>query len=487
MFQLWQSKTVFTISKKYIKIGVFGVLCLLINQTTANESSIFQSQSGLQDNTQTKTVALPDDTLPVHHVALNAISPNTIKTFVQVVDLVRRHYAGDTNDDSLFRYAMSGMLTRLDNHAEFLDETAFRNLQAFSEGSVAGVGLSVSFDQSNNAWVVVAVENLSSAQKAEIAVGDFLHKIGDKQLNDQFNDKDVTQMLAGLAGSQIDVTISKQGRNQKTLNLQRTTLINDKLSVVMNDGIAIVTLPVFTENTRQELNERLALISTPIQAMIIDVRNNPGGVLSSAINVASLFISNKPVVQITQPQKPIETLSTAATSAPLANLPIMLLQNRYSASASEVLALALKKDSNAIIAGETSYGKGSIQSVITVGNNEAIKITTAYYKGTDGTKIDGVGVLPDVVFDGIDDSHRKKNNTNDYTNHVNINNSNVNSSNANGSSMPINDNDSNIQVNPIIQASPINLKKDQWLSYALELMNDKKLDTGIIVSLSDDY
>lgn len=483
MFKLWQLKTVLTILKKYIKIGLFGAFCLSINQTVANEPSILQSQSSLQDSTQTKAIALPNDHLPVHNVALNAISPNTIKTFVQVVDLVRRHYAGDTNDDSLFRYAMSGMLTRLDNHAEFLDETAFRNLQAFSEGSVAGVGLSVSFDKPNNAWVVVAVENLSSAQQAQIAVGDFLHKIGNKPLNDQLNDKDVTQMLAGLAGSQIDVTISKQGRNKKTLNLQRTTLINDKLSVVMNDGTAIVTLPVFTENTRQELNERLALISTPIQAMIIDVRNNPGGVLSSAINVASLFISNKPVVQITQPQKPIEILSTAATSAPLVNLPIMLLQNRYSASASEVLALALKKDSNAIIAGETSYGKGSIQSVITVGNNEAIKLTTAYYQGTDGTKIDGVGISPDVVFDGIDDSYYKKDNTtantnNSNSNNLNANKSNNNKSNANNSSLI--DNDSNIHVNT-------NTKKDQWLNHALELMNDKKLDTGVVMSLSDDY
>lgn len=337
------------------------------------------------------------------HVPLNAISPQTLKTFVSVVDLIRRKYAYDVNDETLFRYAMSGMLGRLDTHAEFLDEIALKNLQSFTQGSIGSVGIVSNFDAGKKQWVIQEISEGSSAQKAGISKDDYLYQIGEKKLDDTLKDKDVAQLLAGVAGSQISVVTSKAGRGKRANTLQRTTAINDYLSVTMQDGVAVVRLPIFTDKTRQDLNEALARQKSPIQAMIIDVRDNPGGVLSSAIAVASLFLDNEDIIKIFERNKPFETLKTTGY-APLKDMPVILIQNRYSASAAEVLALALTKDKNTLIVGERSYGKGSIQSIIPLSNNEAVKLTTAHYEGVDGQKIDGSGIAPNIVLDFDDEN-----------------------------------------------------------------------------------
>lgn len=363
------------------------------------------------------------------HVPLKAISPDTLKTFVLVVDLIRRKYAYDVNDELVFRYAMSGMLNRLDSHAEFLDETAFKNLQAFTEGSIAHVGLVLDFDSAKKEWVVQEVMDKSSAHAEGIEVGDYIYQIGEKKLDATLRQKDVSQLLSGTAGSQVNIISSKAGRNKHANVLQRTTPINDEISVSMQDGIVTIHLPVFTDKTRQEINEALVHLKEPITTIVLDVRDNPGGVLSSAISVASLFIHDEAIVQIVERNKEPEVLRTIGY-APLANMPVVVVQNRYSASAAEVLALALKKDKEATIVGETSYGKGSIQSVIPLGNNEAIKLTTAHYMGVDNQKIDGVGIKPNIEIDFED---------------------------------------------------------DDWQSYVLKIAESKKLPVGMTLSLSSDY
>lgn len=361
-------------------------------------------------------------------VPLNAISPDTLKTFAQVFDLIRRKYVGDVTDEQLFSYAMNGMLTGLDGHSEFLDKDAFDNLQAFTEGSIADVGLQAYFNSNDNAWVVTEVIQDSPAAQAGIAPGDFLHGVDKVTLDNKIAPKQLNRLLSGLAGSQVTLSVSQAGRNKRTLTLQRTQPVNDQLSLSIEEGVAIVHLPIFTEKTRSELNEALAHLKEPIGAMVIDVRGNPGGVLSSAVEVASLFLKQMPIVQVRQPAQPVQVFSTTG-GAPLAKLPVLVLQDRYSASAAEVLALALQKG-GAVIAGETSYGKGSVQSIITVGNQEAIKLSTAFYEGVDGTQINGIGIAPTLVLSG---------------------------------------------------------DKDEWLTTAVHLMHQKKLATGMVLSLSSDY
>lgn len=335
------------------------------------------------------------------YVALNALSPDTLKNFVAVIDLVRRKYDGEVNDEKLFAYAISGMLSQLDGRAEFLNEEAFRNLQAFTEGNMADVGINLNYDERQDAWVVEKVAPSSSADKLGIKVGDYVYQIDNKKLNKNLNPKEVSQALMGQAGSLVDVLTSQAGRNKRVLKLQRTTRQEDTLTVQMYSDVVVVRLPIFTERTSQELSEALVRIKTPIKAIVLDVRDNPGGVLSSAMAVASLFVEAKPIVQITQKDNVIQVLSSTGSPS-LAKIPVVVLQNRYSASAAEVLAQAFKTHKNAIIAGETSYGKGSIQSVIPLNDREAIKLTTAHYTLPTGEKIDGVGIKPDVSLDFLD-------------------------------------------------------------------------------------
>lgn len=331
-------------------------------------------------------------------VPLEAISPATLKTFVQAVDLMRREYVEPVNDEALFYHAINGMLNRVDRNAEFLDEQAFENLQSFTSGNVAGVGLKAVWQNKDAHWVVTEVSADSPAKLAGVVTGDYLHQIGDVKLNQSQSENDIVQLLSGIAGTSVDVTFSRAGRSKQTVNLLRNQIQKTSIELLMRDGIAVIKLPVFQNNTRQEILDHIAGIDQPIHGIVIDVRNNPGGVLDSAVDVASLFMRKQVVTQVKN-RNGIERVLETQGSPLLEAMPVIVLQNRYSASASEVLASALQSHKRGLVVGETSYGKGSIQSVIPIGNKQGIKLTTAYYLTPGGEKIDKIGVIPDVGFE----------------------------------------------------------------------------------------
>lgn len=338
------------------------------------------------------------DGLHQGRVPLGAVSPNTLKTFVSVIDLVRRDYVKDVNDEQLFEYAMSGMLTKLDRNAGFLDQTAYANLQSFTEGHIANIGLTAHWQNTEAHWVVTSLSDNSPAKKAGISVGDYLHQIGDIKLGVAQSDNDVVQLLSGMAGTQVDVSFSKAGRLKRTVSIQRTEMLKASIETTIYDGVAVIKLPAFQNNTRQQILDSIAQANTPITGIILDVRNNPGGVLESARDVVSLFVRGKTVTQVVG-RNGLEKVITTQGSPIFSDVPAMVLQNRYSASASEVLSSSFQTQKRALIVGETSYGKGSVQSVIPIGNHtQAVKLTTAHYLTADGKQIDGVGVTPDVAF-----------------------------------------------------------------------------------------
>lgn len=405
--------------QRYAFLGWLAGLALLGLGSTAHAND---GQVPSNDGVAAETSQVP-------HVPLSAISPETLRTFVGSFDLVRRKYAKPVNDETLFRYAIGGMLKQLDAHAEYLDETAFKNLQSFTEGGVADVGLTLEFDQTAGYWVVKSLATGIDGLADEVAVGDYVHQIGDKKLDSTMTADDVAQMMMGISGTQVELVVSKAGRSKHAISLQRLNQHSHHVSITVYGDIAVVKLPVFTERTRHHIIEGLVRIHEPIKGIVLDVRNNPGGVLSSAVQVASLFMPSQPVLQIAERGTVVDTLSTLP-KAPFDTMPVMVLQNRYSASAAEVLALALKADKESVIAGEISYGKGSIQSIFPIGDNEAIKLTTAYYKDMNGQKIDGVGVVPDVLVDFND---------------------------------------------------------SEWLTKVSDEMNKRKLEVGVLVSLPSDY
>lgn len=335
----------------------------------------------------------------VAQVSLNAISPETLKTFVALIDLVRREYVDTVNDEELFNNAMSGMLTKLDSHAEFLDAEAYENLRAFTEGDVGDVGIKVAYQSALGYWVITEVLDGSPADKKGIAVGDYLHQVDEFKLGEDEESNDIEQLLTGIAGTQVDVVTSKAGRRKHTTTLQRNNSHPQLIETRFVDGMVIVRLPAFQNNSREKLLQSLIDLDQPITGVLLDLRDNPGGVLASAVSVASLFMTDTDVVQIKSRQADSRTLSTKG-AALLEGLPVVVLQNRYSASAAEVLASSLQAQKRATILGEVSYGKGSVQSVIPLNDEQAVKLTVANYMTASGKKIDGIGVEPDSLLSG---------------------------------------------------------------------------------------
>jgi len=339
----------------------------------------------------------------VAHVSLKAIAPETLKTFVAVVDLVRREYVDAVNDAELFNNAMSGMLTKLDSHAEFLDAEAYENLRAFTQGDVGDIGLTATYQSEVGYWVITDVITDSPADKKGIAVGDYLHQIDEFKLDETKQSNDIKQLLTGIAGTQVDVITSKAGRRKHTTTLQRNNNHPQIIETRLVDGIAIIRLPAFQNNSREQILQSLIGLDAPVSGILLDMRDNPGGVLTSAVQVASLFMNDTDVVQVKGRQSALQTLSTQGTAV-LQPLPVVILQNRYSASAAEVLASSLQAQKRATIVGEVSYGKGSVQSVIPLNDEQAVKFTVAHYLTATGKKIDKIGVQPDVTLSGSENT-----------------------------------------------------------------------------------
>lgn len=388
--------------RKILVMTVFWAISTAVFANLENHTNPIQSSSSdtpTLDALEVKPNQLHTiDGLHTGHVPLNAINPSTLKTFVQAVDLMRREYVEVVDDELLLSNAIAGMLSRIDRNAQFLDTKAFANLNSFTTGKVAGVGLKATFQAEDGYWVVTDVALDSSAKNAGIAMGDYLHQIGDIKLNQSQSENDITQLLSGIVGTNIDVTYSRAGRSKQTVNLLRNQLQKSNIEVLLQNDIVVIKLPVFQNNTRQEIINHILAIETPIQGVVLDVRNNPGGVLDAAIGVASLFMRKQVVTQI-QNRNGVERVLETQGSPMLESVPVIVLQNRYSASAAEVLSSALQAHQRATIMGETSYGKGSIQSVIPIGQNQGIKLTTAHYLTPNQTKIDKIGVIPDIVLE----------------------------------------------------------------------------------------
>ena len=360
--------------------------------------------------TQPNIDTQPKDTQPIapaseqiQQVALGAVSPVTVEKFVKMIDIIRQNYVTNVDDESLFANAMAGTLAGLDPYSEYLDANAFENLRLFTEGDIGSIGVSVSFHADVDSWVFDDVLPNSPAAKAGIQRGNYLHQINDNKLDSTRTSQDVDQLLTGIAGTTARLLVSDKGRRKHLVVVQRTLVQQQAMSANIINGVAVVHIPVFQNNTQQQFLMALTKLNQPFSVLVLDLRNNPGGVLSAANDIASLFMNDKVVVQIKNRQGIQEVMRTHG-KAQFADLPLVVLQNRYSASAAEVLASALQNNQRAKVYGETSYGKGSIQSIVPINDSEAVKLTVAHYYSSKGEKIDGVGVKPDVTLTGAETS-----------------------------------------------------------------------------------
>lgn len=321
-----------------------------------------------------------------------------LRTFTRVYDHVRNGYVDEIDDAQLLEYAIKGMISELDPHSAYLDKEAFADLQASTSGEFGGIGLEVSIDE-GFVKVVTPIDDSPSA-RAGILSGDVVIRIDDKPVKGMDLNKAVN-LMRGPKNSPIKITVMREGVDQPIdFDLVRDTIkVQSVRTRVLEQDYFYIRLAQFQLNTGKEVAKKLRdqLKKNPeTKGIILDLRNNPGGVLQSSVEVVDTFLDGGQVVY-TQGRLDNSNIGYNAEAGDLTNnLPLVVLINDGSASASEIVAGALQDHKRAVIMGTRSFGKGSVQSVIPISNDRAIKLTTALYYTPNGRSIQAQGIEPDV-------------------------------------------------------------------------------------------
>lgn len=320
----------------------------------------------------------------------------SLRVFASVYERVRQNFVEPVSDEQLFDNAMGGLLSRLDPYSEFLDPQSYTRLLAFTEGDIAHTGLQVK--SVADVWQISQVAANSPALQADIQVSDLLLRIDGKSTR-TLSQQDIEQMLRGTIGSSVRLTLGRQGQRNREVSIRRIAPEAHAVRyTIRSDGIVILSMRAFQAHTGQQILDVLEPLYQrgALRGLVLDVRDNPGGLLSSAVEVADYFLAGGVIVSTKGRGEP-EQHYQAVSEPRFADVPIMVLINRYSASAAEVLAGALQDHARATVIGQTSYGKGSVQKLWPIEGGRAIKLTVSRYYTPKGRMIEGSGIVPDVM------------------------------------------------------------------------------------------
>lgn len=321
-----------------------------------------------------------------------------LRTFTRVYDHVRNGYVDEINDATLLEFAIKGMIAELDPHSAYLDKEAFADLQASTSGEFGGVGLEVSMAD-GYVKVVTPIDGSPSAN-AGITAGDIIVRIDDKPIKGMDFNKAVN-LMRGPKNSPIKITVIRDGVDQPIdFNLMRDIIkVQSVRTRLLEKDYFYIRIAQFQLDTGKEITKKIRAHlkkNDDTKGIILDLRNNPGGVLQSSVEVVDAFLDGGQVVY-TQGRLDNSNISYNAEAGDITHgLPLVVLINDGSASASEIVAGALQDHKRAVIMGTRSFGKGSVQSVIPISNDRAIKLTTALYYTPNGRSIQAQGIEPDV-------------------------------------------------------------------------------------------
>jgi carboxyl-terminal processing protease len=333
-----------------------------------------------------------------------------VQRFSNALSLIKKYYVKEVSDKELFDNAIRGMIQGLDPHSTYLDESDFKELQASTNGEFGGLGIEVTMESGVVKVITPLVD--TPAFKAGVKAGDYIIKI-DKKSVQGLELKDAVELMRGPAGSDIKLTILRKGAKKPlTFKIAREKIeIKSVKSRLFNDNYGYIRITQFQATTERDTLAAIKKLQSEaggrLNGMILDLRNNPGGLLDSAIEVASNFLNKerngkKEMIVFTQGRLPGSKFTAMATANDiLHNKPMVVLINNGSASASEIVAGALKDNHRAIIIGTKSFGKGSVQTVLPLDEKRGIKLTTALYYTPSGSSIQAKGIKPDIVVEEI--------------------------------------------------------------------------------------
>jgi len=356
---------------------------------------------------------------------------NRQKNFLdEIIARVKKDYVEEKTDRQLYESAAEGILTALDPHSSYLNEESFKEIQVQTKGEFGGVGIEITLE-SQVVKVVSAIED-TPAFKAQVKSGDFIIKINGKTIVGQ-SIEEVVKKLRGKPGTEVKITILRKGEKTPIEKTLKRDII--KVKAVKSSrfkDIAYIKINTFSEQAalglETELNKLKKQIGEKnIKGLVLDLRNNPGGLLDQAIKISDAFLNkDEKIVSISgRDQSESKAYSDQQNEALIPNLPIVVIINEGSASASEIVAGALQDNKRAVIMGVKSFGKGSVQTVIPLSqNNGALRLTTALYYTPSGKSIQAHGIEPDIIVNEAKISKNEKNSDrdseSDLKNHIEV-------------------------------------------------------------------
>lgn len=320
-----------------------------------------------------------------------------LKLFSEALSLVRKNYVEEVKPKELIYGAIKGMLSSLDPHSSFMTPEQYKEMQVDTRGEFGGVGIQIGI-KDGMLTVIAPIED-TPAFKAGIKAGDKIIKIND-EFTKNMSLQDAVSKMRGVPSSTVKITILREGwKETRDFVITREIIkIKSVKSKMLEDGIGYIKINQFQEQTSSDLsNAMTALKQEQATSLILDLRNNPGGLLNSAIDVSSQFLPPGKLVVFIKDKKGEKTEYRSGKSNGESSIPMVVLVNQGSASASEIVAGALKDWSRAVIIGTQTFGKGSVQSVVPLNDGSALKLTTAKYYTPKGVSIQTTGITPDII------------------------------------------------------------------------------------------
>ncbi len=321
-----------------------------------------------------------------------------LNLFGEVMERAKVSYVEDVSDKKLIESAINGMLSSLDPHSSFLDDQSFKYMSEQTKGKFGGLGIEVTME--NGVVTVVSPIDDTPASKAGLKPGDYITNIdGEAVMGMTLND--AVDKMRGKIGSKVKLTIRRINEKPLEVTLKREEIkIQSVKNSIKADDVVYIRISSFSEDvdtmTAKAIKDAKKKLGDKLKGVVIDVRNNPGGLLDQAVNVSDLFLDKGEIVS-TRSRNEEDTVKYTAKEGDIAKgLPIVVIINDGSASASEIVAGALQDHKRAIILGEKSFGKGSVQTVIPLGKYGAMRLTTARYYTPSGRSIQAKGIEPDI-------------------------------------------------------------------------------------------
>lgn len=321
-----------------------------------------------------------------------------LNLFGEVMERAKTSYVEEVDDKKLIESAINGMLVSLDPHSSYLDAQSYKYMNEQTKGKFGGLGIEVTME--NGVVKIVSPIDDTPAAKAGLKPGDYITNIdGEQVIGMSLND--AVDKMRGKVGSKVKLTIRRVGEKPFEVTLKREEVkIQSVKNDIKSDDVAYIRITSFSGDTDKMVEKAIKQakkeLKGNIKGVVLDVRNNPGGLLDQAVNISDLFLDKGEIVS-TRSRNEEDTVRYTAKEGDITDgLPIVVMINDGSASASEILAGALQDHKRAIILGEKSFGKGSVQTVVPLGKYGAMRLTTARYYTPSGRSIQATGIIPDV-------------------------------------------------------------------------------------------